>query len=57
MYEQTKILAALFIVLGAVIVTGLVAIPVIELQEADARCKYKDGDGTIDQNCKRKGRK
>ena len=34
MYYKTKILA-LFIVLGAVLVTGLVAIPVME--EADAR--------------------
>jgi hypothetical protein len=36
MYEKTKILA-LSIVLGAVLVTGLIAIPVIE--EVDARSK------------------
>jgi hypothetical protein len=35
MDEKTKILAALFVVLGAVLVTGLVAIPVME--EADAQ--------------------
>ena len=42
MKNQELMLTALFIVLGAVLVTGLVAIPVIEEANA-ALCKTKDG--------------
>jgi hypothetical protein len=42
--EQQTIMLALFIALGAVLVGGLVVVPVIELQEADAKvCKTRDG--------------
>jgi hypothetical protein len=42
--EQQTIMLALFIALGVVLVAGLVVVPVIDLQEADAkRCKTENG--------------
>ena len=44
MLNQQTIMLALFLAMGVVLVTGLIAIPVIE--EADARCEgfKKNGD-------------
>lgn len=42
--NQQTIMLALFVALGVVVVTGLIAIPVIEAQAADDRNKGKQGE-------------
>ena len=53
--NQQTLMLALFVALGAVLVTGLIAIPVIEeAQAADDRNKGKQGE--IKSKGKRQGR-